>query len=192
MLVYREVISKPAATDIFGAAKPVDTLAREREIEEKLRRAPAASSDAGAPRGDTWRDRPPARDYPRRDERRDDRRGDDRWGGGGGYDRDDRKVIAPRSSAGGRGYDDKRFATRDTGSRDGGRDDSNRGEAAPERSNGHGYDDSSVSHDRNGVDNHHQHVKKERPVDYDSDEERFRRAQPKETAASVCKGGGVV
>ena len=30
-------VKKPSAASIFGSAKPVDTAAREREIEEKLR-----------------------------------------------------------------------------------------------------------------------------------------------------------
>lgn len=31
-------VNKPTSTSIFGSAKPVDTAAREREIEEKLLR----------------------------------------------------------------------------------------------------------------------------------------------------------
>merc|ERR1711899_100839 len=81
-------IKKPASSDPFGSAKPIDTSAREREIEEKLKKSRAANTENQNRRDDrsnqSNRNRPNRdgdRNYDRRDDRRDDRRRDDRRDG---------------------------------------------------------------------------------------------------------------
>merc|ERR1712156_573619 len=78
-------IKKPASSDPFGSAKPIDTSAREREIEEKLKKSRAVNAENQNRRDDrsnqSNRNRPNRdgdRNYDRRDDRRDDRRRDDR------------------------------------------------------------------------------------------------------------------
>ena len=189
-------MSKPAAADIFGAAKPVDTLAREREIEEKLRKQPVVVDAEPLPKADTWRDRPINRDDRHKSDRRiddrriddrrgddrriddrrvDDRQGDDRRGGGsgryddkksGGYDRDDRRYG---SGGGGGSWDAARRNDRQIESRNG------HDSTSDNRS-----DRDKSSTDKNGVDS-----RGDRTSDYASDEERFKRAQPRETPTEV-------
>merc|ERR1712156_1272036 len=81
-------IKKPASSDPFGAANPIDTSAREREIEEKLKKSRAVNAENQNRRDDrsnqSNRNRPNRdgdRNYDRRDDRRDDRRRDDRRDG---------------------------------------------------------------------------------------------------------------
>ena len=142
LFVYRDPVrepQKPSPADIFGAAKPVDTLAREREIEEKLKK----SSDIIPPKPDTWRDRP---DIDRRD-------GHPSRGGGGG--RSDGRYGGRPDERSGRRPDE----------RSGGKPDGPRG--------GHGPPKSRSPPDRNGV----------HPHSSDDDEERFRKAQPRNSDA---------
>jgi len=62
-------VKKPSNADIFGSAKPVDTAAREREIEEKLRRQESRGSEReGAPpaaKPSAWSRGPPATTGPK-------------------------------------------------------------------------------------------------------------------------------
>merc|ERR1712095_37046 len=85
-----------AQSSIFGAAKPVDTTQREREVEEKLSKLSIADVDANKSEDNQSRAyKPPARRDDRGHGRRDDRdrrdeRGYDRRDDRGGYDRDRR------------------------------------------------------------------------------------------------------
>merc|ERR1712226_1109098 len=93
-------IKKPASSDIFGSAKPVDTATREREIEEKLKKSRAGNTDnqntgRRDDRGDqSNRNRPNRggdRNYDRRDDGRDRRRDDRRDGDRNQSSRDNRQ-----------------------------------------------------------------------------------------------------
>merc|ERR1712079_875464 len=132
-----------ASSSIFGGAKPVDTLKKEQEMEEKLlKMSTSEESKDDAPRAY----KPPARRDDgdrRRDDRRDDRddRGYDRRDDRGGYDRrrDDRGYDRDRRDDRG-GYDRRddrgsssgydRDGRDDRGDRDEGR---NRDEASEEK-----------------------------------------------------------
>jgi len=107
-------IKKPASSDIFGSAKPIDTSAREREIEEKLKKSRAANAENQKPgrrddRGEqSYKNRPNRggggdRNYDRRDDGR-DRRRDDRRDGDRHHDRNrDNRQDGRRQ-----GHDDNR------------------------------------------------------------------------------------
>ncbi|KAF2359935.1 RNA recognition motif domain [Trinorchestia longiramus] len=186
----KDVAPKPAAVDIFGAAKPVDTLSRELEIEKKLNQQPLVDAGTGA---DAWRERG-SRDE-RRGGRGDGARASYDRAGGRGSDRNDRGYDRESRGYDRRPYDrDNQYPDRDGRSydRDGRSYDRDaRGASAhkrDDRTNRNGRVDSSrgdLYSQRNGVDRAVNLQSSKETKDYDSDEERFLKAQPKSDKPEV-------